>query len=582
MTIKKIKLFSKNRIFVIAEMANSHEGNIAKAKQIVTAAYESKADAIKFQKFKAEELLTKSHSQFKHFKKLEMSNHEWKELINFAKKMKLKVFVDIFGISSARFISKLPVDGFKIHSSDLTNPELLHFFSNISTPILISTAGCYPNELDEALKILRKKPKEMALLHGFQGFPTKIEDSNLKRLVTLKKRYDLPVGLMDHVSGDSKMALILTQLGISFGARIIEKHITLNRTEKGIDYYSSLNPDEFKELMSIIRLTEKSLGSDDFIFSKNELEYRSKQKKKTIAKKNIKKGEKFKKSQFEFKRIETKEESIPYYDLERMIASKNISKGSTLNHNLCKKNPKISAVIACRVGSDRLFAKPIQHLLNNSILEHQINQIKTSKFLEDIVLAISEDPGNEIFVEFAKKHNLKFVLGDDTDVLKRLIDGAKYVDADIIFRVTSENPFLYWEGIDTIIKKHLNGNFDFSFFKDLPIGSSYEIINIETLKKSHRQGTKKHRSELCSLYVFEHKKSFKIQALLPPKELRHSSLRLTVDTPEDLTLARIIYKNLGNNLKPIPLQKIIKFLMKNPQLKIINSEIPLGVTRIWD
>ena len=580
--MNKMKLFSDNRIFVIAEMANSHEGNLLKAKKIVNAASDAKADAVKFQKFKTDELLTKSHPQYDHFKTLEMSNSEWKELISYSKLKKLKIFVDIFGLESAKFILKLPIDGLKIHSSDLTNPELLDFISNLSIPILVSTAGCYPNELDESLKILNKNPKEIGLLHGFQGFPTKIEDSNLNRLTTIKNRYNLPIGLMDHVDGDSEMALVLSQLGICLGARIIEKHITLDRSEKGVDYYSSLNPNEFKKLVSLIRLTEKSLGSKNFIFTKNELEYRANQKKKTIVKKSLKKGTKLKKSQFEFKRLRSKEESIPYFELERMTASKNIPKGSLLNYSSCKKNPKIAAVIACRVGSDRLFAKPFQNLSNYTILEHQINQIKTSNLIDDVVLAISENPGNDIFIEFAKKNHIKFVLGDDINVLQRLIDGAKYVNADIIFRVTSENPFLYWEGIDTIIKNHIKGNFDFSFFKDLPIGSSYEIINIETLEKSHKQGLKKHRSELCSLYVFEHQKFFKIQALLPPKDLRNPSLRLTVDTPEDLTLARIIYKKLGNKLKPISLSEIIKLLKKYPQLITINSEIPLGVTRIWE
>jgi len=577
-----MKLFSQNHVFVIAEMANSHEGSLSKAKKIVIAASNAKADAIKFQKFIASELLTQTHPQYKHFKQLEMSKTEWKNLIAFSRKKNLKIFVDVFGLESARFISKLSIDGLKIHSTDLTNPQLLDFFSNTQLPVLVSTAGCYPNEIDEALKILKRKPKEIALLHGFQGFPTRIRDLNLRRISTLKNRYGLPVGLMDHVSGDSKMALLIAQLGMGLGARIIEKHITINRSEKGIDYYSALDPDEFKNLVSLIRLAEKSLGSANFDFSKDELQYRLNQKKKTISKQSLKKGTKLKKSQFEFKRSKLKIESIPFYDIEQMITSRNIPKGTILTHSLCKTNHKIVAVIACRVDSNRLFAKPIQKLSENTILEYLIDQIKTSNLINDIVLAISETPGNEIFVDFAKKHNLKFIVGDDTDVLDRLIIGAKYVGANIVFRVTSENPFIYWEGIDELIKKHIIDNFDFSFMNNLPIGSGFELINVKALEKSHIMGNKKHRSELCSLYIFEHKQDFKINSSNPPKELAKPQIRLTVDTPQDLLVARIIYERLAINNKPIPLKKIIKLIEKNPTISKINSNIPLAVTRIWD
>jgi len=198
------------------------------------------------------------------------------------------------------------------------------------------------------------------------------------------------------------------------------------------------------------------------------------------------------------------------------------------------------------------------------------------------VLAISENQGNEIFIDFAKKNNLKFVIGDDRDVLKRLINGAKLVDANIIFRVTSENPFIFWEGIDKLIKNHIKRKFDFSFIDNIPIGSGYEIINLKTLEKSHKLGNKRHRSELCSLYVYEHQKNFSIFRSQPPKDISKPNIRLTVDTPEDLLVARKIFEKLGKDDNPIPLKKVIKFLEKNPQIAKINSNIPIGVTRIWD
>lgn len=564
-------------------MANSHEGDLSQAKKITANASNSGADAIKFQKFTADELAEPDHEYYNLYKSQEMTIKEWNELITFAKSQNLKVFVDVFGIKSAKTISKLNVDGYKIHSADLSNLQLLKFLSGVTHPVLVSTAGSFLNEVDEALKILLKTPKEIVLMHGFQGYPTQLEDLNLLRISELKKRYNMPVGLMDHLSGDSKMTLIAPLIGISLGATVVEKHITLDRSKKGEDYHSSLNPNEFKDLVSLIRSTEKSLGSTNFELSKNELKYRLEHKKNTISKKFIKKGTKLCEGMFEFRRTKQKQESVPFYDFNGKKCSVNIPKRTVLTQSMLNtKQRKVAAVIACRINSTRLFAKPLQYLGKYPILEFTINQLRKSVLIDEIVLAISEHPGNEIFVNFAKTHSLKFILGDDKDVLKRLIDGAKYVNADIVLRHTPDDPYLYWEGIDSLIKKHIDGNFDFSYMHNVPLGSSLEVINLQALETSHRNGGPKHRSELCSLYIYENKKKFKIYRFIPEKFLQRPELRLTVDTPQDLLVARLIYNSLGNSGKPIPLKRIIKFLDENPEVAKINSDIPLGVSRIWN
>lgn len=568
--------FSKNRVFVIAEIANSHEGDIRLAKKITEKAALAGADAVKFQKFTAEELLERKHEKYDLFKKLEFSEKEWKELIQFAKSKRIKIFVDVFGVESAKKISKLNINGFKIHSSDLNNIFLLKFLSSQKKPVLLSSGGALPNEINESIKILQAIPKEIVIMHGFQAYPTSLQDLNLLDLSKIKRKYGYPVGLMDHVAGNSKMALIVPLIGIALGAKIIEKHITLNRDEKKLDYQSSLNPDEFKELISSIRLTEKSLSTRNSNFSPKELTYRLKHKKNTISTKFLKKGSVFHENMFEFKRTRTKKESVSYFDFIGMKSSKNIKKGTILTKSLIdKKSHKIVAVIACRVDSERLFAKPFQRIGKYTILDFLLNQIRRSTMIKDIVLAISEKPGNEIFVNYAKEHELKFVEGNDVDVLGRLIDGAKYVNSDIILRVTSENPFIFWEGIDNLIRKHVSGKHDLSTYTNLPLGSSMELINRKALEYSHKHGSKKHRSELCTLFINENPDKFNILKCLPEKILRRPEIRLTVDTPQDLWIAKLIHNSIGIKNKPIPLRKIINFLDHNSQIKKINANIPI-------
>lgn len=239
------------------------------------------------------------------------------------------------------------------------------------------------------------------------------------------------------------------------------------------------------------------------------------------------------------------------------------------------KNHKIAAVLPCRIYSTRLLAKPLQLVEGFTILELLINQLKQSKYIDEIVLAISRSTGNDLFIEFAKKHKIKFVMGDEIDVLGRLIKGIKKVKADILFRVTSENPFIYWEGIDNLIQNHIESNSDLTFYGTLPLGSAYEIINLKSLDFSHKHGLKKHRSEYSTLYIYENAKKFKINRIEPKKSLQRPEFRLTVDTPQDLWVVRIIHDSIGKKNTPVKLEKIIHFLDVNEDVAKINSNVSL-------
>lgn len=236
---------------------------------------------------------------------------------------------------------------------------------------------------------------------------------------------------------------------------------------------------------------------------------------------------------------------------------------------------KIIAIIPCRVKSKRLFLKPLQNVGDFTILELQINQLKKSKKIGEIVLAIAKTTGNDLFIEFAQRHNLKYVLGDELDVLSRFIKAAKKVKADVIVRITSENPYIFWEGIDNLINKHLENEYDLSKDDKLPYGAGLEVINLKSLQIAHEYGSNLDK-EHCTSYIFENPKKFKILKLKPSKSLQRPELRLTVDTPQDLWVARLIYSKLDGKGKPIKLEKIIRFLDKFPKIKKINSPVNLN------
>lgn len=231
---------------------------------------------------------------------------------------------------------------------------------------------------------------------------------------------------------------------------------------------------------------------------------------------------------------------------------------------------KLVACLACRNQGTRLYGKPLQNLdIENrlSVLDYMVASVRTYAAVSDIVLAISKGVHNQAFIELAEKHNLKYVVGDEEDVLQRLIMACEKVDGTDIFRLTTESPFTYFEAIEGAWAQHLADGNDITALDDLPDGSGFEMIRLQAYKTSWLSGESRHRSELCSLYIRENKALFKLGYVEIPHELRRKDIRLTIDYPEDLILCRFVYTSLKNKAPLIPLAEIILLLDGKPEIK---------------
>ena len=246
---------------------------------------------------------------------------------------------------------------------------------------------------------------------------------------------------------------------------------------------------------------------------------------------------------------------------------------------------KLAAVLACRNQSSRLYAKPLQNLdvkSSVSILDYMVAQLKKYSEINDIVLAISKNEENSIYMKVAESHSIPSIIGDDNDVLARLIKGAEAVKADHVLRVTTESPYPYMDNLSEIYKYHCDNNIDYSVTKGLPDGAYFEIISLSALKRSWDEGSTKHRSELCTLYIFENKDKFKLAQHDVPLTLQRNDIRLTVDWPEDLIVMRQVYEAL--KLSPdvkLNFPDVIKYLDANPKINAINNWIDSGIGRVW-
>jgi spore coat polysaccharide biosynthesis protein SpsF len=229
---------------------------------------------------------------------------------------------------------------------------------------------------------------------------------------------------------------------------------------------------------------------------------------------------------------------------------------------------RLVAALACRVGGSRLYGKPLQNLdvgTQKTVLDYMLDALSTVPVIDAIVLGVSEGVENEPFHEIARRRGISSIAGNETDVLERLIRCGEVASATDIFRVTTESPFVHYDAIADAWERHCATESDFTTIAGLPDGCTFEIIRLDALQRSHREGSMRHRSELCSLYIQEHPDSFRIKVWDAPEELRRRT-RLTIDYPEDLVLCRAIFENLREAAPRIPLGSILEFLDANPRL----------------
>lgn len=236
---------------------------------------------------------------------------------------------------------------------------------------------------------------------------------------------------------------------------------------------------------------------------------------------------------------------------------------------------KLVAALACRNQGTRLYGKPMQNLDIDeglTVLDYIINWLKKEKAIDSIVLGIAEGEDNLCFIKKAEEHDISYIVGDEEDVLSRMIACGDLKAATDLFRLTTESPFTYFELIPEAWDTHVQGGYDFTCLDHIPDGCGFEITTMDSYRCSHRDGEDKHRSELCSLYIREHKDQFKINNLDAPQAIKRTDIRLTIDYPEDLVLCRKVYSNFKSMAPRVPLVEIIKYLDDNPPLKQLVDE----------
>ena len=289
-----------DKIFVIAEAGVNHNGSIKLAKKMVDKAVWAGADCVKFQTFKAENLVNKDakkaeyqiqntendDSQLCMLKKLELSYEDFKELKNYCDNSGIMFLSTPFDIESIEFLASIGISIFKIPSGEITNLPYLRTINSYKKEVILSTGMATLSEIQDALNIL--KDCKVTLLHCTTQYPCPYEEVNMEAMLTMENEFNLPVGYSDHTQG-----IVIPIMAVSMGAKVIEKHFTLDKNMEGPDHKASLEPEELKAMISSIRNVEKAFGNG--VKEPREAEKKNIEiaRKSIVAKCDIKKGEIF-------------------------------------------------------------------------------------------------------------------------------------------------------------------------------------------------------------------------------------------------------------------------------------------------
>lgn len=304
-----------SKVIIIAEAGVNHNGSIDTAKKLIDAASDAGVDYVKFQTFKADKMVTKTASranyqdsntgdkasQYEMLKKLEISEEMHLKLIHYCESKDIKFLSTAFDLESLTFLKSLGLKLAKVPSGEITNLPYLRTMAKLFPEIILSTGMANMDEIKSAFRVLTEngtKQENITILHCNTEYPTPMADVNLKAMLDIQKQLNTKIGYSDHTLG-----IEVPIAAVALGAKVIEKHFTLDRNLPGPDHKASLEPGELKAMVSAIRNIEKAIsGSGIKEESPSEKKNKPIARKSIVASRNIKKGEVFSEENLSIKR----------------------------------------------------------------------------------------------------------------------------------------------------------------------------------------------------------------------------------------------------------------------------------------
>jgi len=338
------KIGPEHPCFIIAEAGVNHNGKVDLARQLIDAAAAAGADAVKFQTFHADNIVTNTakkaeyqksttssnESQYEMIKNLELSDNIFQELSDYADSKGIIFLSTPFDEESVDLLDQIGVPAFKIPSGEITNFPLLKKIAEKKKPLILSTGMATLGEVEDAVNYVKTHgTEEIVLLHCTTSYPAPIKSVNLRVMNTLRCAFQIPVGYSDHTKG-----ITIPIAAAAMGAQVIEKHFTLDRSLLGPDHQASLEPHELEAMVTAIRDVEFALGNEIKCPNEEEMEIKKVARRSIVAQKDLNAGEQLRENVLAIKRPGTGIEPKYFESVVHMKAKTAILKDQVITWDM--------------------------------------------------------------------------------------------------------------------------------------------------------------------------------------------------------------------------------------------------------
>lgn len=564
---------------VIAETACGHDGNLKKLIELIDIVSEASVQAVKFQIYKLSERSLPNTKENDIFKKLLLTDEEWKTSVEYAQKKNMFVFADVYGDESFKLAQTLKVDGYKIHAEDTLNTNLIKNVIKTNKIVLISVGGSHRVEIKSLLDELKKNNqiRNVILMPGIQTFPTPLEGHSITEvsdLINKYSNYGVKVGFADHIKGGTEPSFILPLMALSAGAVVIEKHFTTNRNLKQTDYHSSLDKTEFKDFIKKINkfsFLHKPISE----LSKWEFQYRKMFKKSPSINIFKKKGELINSQEINYVKNSRNPQSLSSQQLVGKKLNKEINKNSLIS--LKDITQKVGIIVVARVTSSRLPNKATCKIAGRESIAVLLQRLKRIKNSDKIILATSIDKSDDILEKIAIREKVNFYRGSLNNVALRFYEAAKKYQLDQIVRVTGDSILCDEVMLEKAIENQLREGSDVTFVNNMPYGTAKEVFTFRTIEIIAKHAAKPENTEYLEWYL-ENNRNFKV-SYIKSNYVFDKSIRLTLDYNEDLELLNKIFAHFKKNINQFNLRNVLEFLRNNPRIIKINNHLKPKFTK---
>ena len=598
------KLVGENqKPFIIAEAGVNHDNNVEKAKLLIRKAAEAGADAIKFQTYTADTLVTKDAprywskeldtdegtTQYSAFKEMNaLTKEDYKEIKKYADEQGIIFLSTPFFLEAVDLLEEIGVPAYKIASGDLTFHQLLRKIARTGKPIIMSVGASSIADVEESVKVIESEGnRHLIILHCMLSYPCDDKNANLKKIQVLKEKFpQYPIGYSDHTRG-----VIPPIAAMAMGAALVEKHYTLSRDSKepSPDHRFAVNPEELKQICEASRIIKDATG--EFLEIPYSIEQKAHElaRRAVVAEKDIQAGQKITPDMLACKRAGKGLHPKHLDSLVGKRAIQDIPKDKIMGFDLVRmNNNRTIAIILARMGSSRFPGKVLMEINGTPILKMVYDRVNSCNEIDKTIIATSTEPQDDKIEEFCKQNNLEFFRGDEQDVLKRFYECAekenKVFPVNAVVRVTADAPFVDPLETGKMIRFLLENNYDYlhnRHTKGPTLGLHAEAISFKTLKKINEEVTDKSEREHVTLHILkpENRNKFKIKLFDAPENLQRPQYRLLLDEKKDFQVISKICLALGSNARS---DDIIQYLDNHPEIVSINKETHLDFKEILD